>query len=249
MRIAVAGGSGKVGAEVVRVAHERGWDTRVLSRSAGVDVRTGAGLAEAVAGCSAVIDVLGVATLNARLAEEFFLTTTKNLLAAEESAGVTHHITLSIVGVDRAPYGYYGAKLAQERAVEASPVAWTLQRTTQFHDFAEQMFHRMGLGVLHPVPRMRTQPVDVHEVAVRLIDAVDNGPVGRARDLAGPHEEDLGTMMRAWARHRGYRALMPRVPLPGAFGRAMRNGDVLPGSDTDIGAVSFAQWLARQPHS
>ncbi|MGN8026150.1 SDR family oxidoreductase [Microbacterium sp. 22242] len=247
MLIVVAGGTGTVGVEVVRRAAARGHDVRVLSRSTGADMRAATGLAEAVAGADVVVDVLGIPTLSTRTATAFFLQTTANLLAAERAAGVGHHLALSIVGVDRAPYGYYGAKWAQERAVDAGGVPWTIQRATQFHDFAAQMFARTGLGPIHPVSRMRTQPISLGEVAERLVDDAEAGPRGRVRDIAGPREEDLAEMIRAWARHTGRRAAMPRIAVPGAFGRAMRDGSVLPGPDADLGSVTFAQWLEAQP--
>ena len=249
MLIVVAGGTGTIGTEVVRCAAARGHEVRVLSRSAGADVRAGAGLAEAVAGADVVVDVLGIPTLSTRVATGFFLRTTANLLSAERTAGVGHHLALSIVGVDRAPYGYFGAKWAQEQAVEGGGVPWTIQRATQFHDFAAQMFARTGLGPVHPVSRMRTQPISLGEVAERLVDDAEAGPRGRVRDIAGPREEDLAEMTRAWARRTGRRAWMPRIVVPEGFGRAMRDGSVLPGPEADLGSVTFAQWLEAQPRA
>lgn len=247
MEIAVAGGTGIVGSEVVWIAQQRGHQVRVLSRRGGVDVRAGVGLAEALDGADAVVDVLSVVTTSARKSIDFFTATTTRLLEAEQHAGIAHHLALSIVGVDRAPDGYYAGKLAQEQAVEASGVPWTIQRVTQFHDFAGQMYQRAAVGTLHLAVRMRTQPVSVAEVAARLIDLVEAGPAGRARDLAGPREEDLSVMMRAWAAHTGRRGWMPAVALPGAFGRALRDGRVLPAADADLGNVTFHDWLRAQP--
>jgi uncharacterized protein YbjT (DUF2867 family) len=247
MLFVVAGGTGTVGTRVVQRARRRGHDVRVISRRGGVDVVVGSGVADAMAGADAVIDVLGIPTLSARRATEFFERSTANLLSAEQAVGVGHHLALSIVGVDRAPFGYYGAKLAQERAIEAGGVPWTIQRATQFHDFAAQMFARTAIGPIHPVSRMRTQPISLGEVADRLIDVAEAGPAGRVRDIAGPREEDLAEMTRAWARRTGQRAWMPSIVVPGGFGRAMRDGTVLPGADADLGTVTFAQWLDEQP--
>ncbi len=247
MDIAIAGGTGVVGAEVVRVAQARGHATRVLSRSAGVDVRTAVGLENALRGADAVIDTLNIPTLSEKTAKQFFRTTTTNLLDAERRAGVAHHIVLSIVGVDRVPHGYYGAKLAQEEVTAAGDVPWTVLRVTQFHDFAAQMHARLSFGPVHPIAHMRTQPVDVTEVAQRLVDLAERAPQGRARDLAGPREEDLAEMMRAWARHRGMRGWLPRIRVPGAFGRAMRDGTLLPAPDAERGRIAFSQWLSAQP--
>lgn len=247
MDIAIAGGTGVVGTHVARIAQDRGHAVRTLSRGNGVDVRSGVGLDGALSGADALIDVLNITTLNEKQATDFFRATTAALLAAEARAGVAHHIALSIVGVDRAPHGYYGAKLAQEKEISAGAVPWTVLRATQFHEFAAQMYARTSFGPLHPVVRMRTQPVAVAEVAARLVELAEGSAQGAARELAGPREEDLAEMMRAWARHTGRGGWMPRIPMPGELGRAMRDGRLLPGPDTQRGSETFAQWLSAQP--
>lgn len=247
MDIAIAGGTGLIGAHVVTVARARGHAVRILSRREGVDVQTGVGLDDALRGADAVIDVLNVTTTDARKAVAFFERTTGNLLAAQRRTGSGHHIALSIVGIDRAPHGYYAGKLAQEEAVTASDEPWTILRATQFHDFAAQMHARVGIGPLHPAVRMRTQPVEASAVATRLIELAEHPARGRARDLAGPREEELADMMRDWARHTGRGGWMPRFALPGALGRAMRAGLLLPGPDAELRGSTFEQWLSAQP--
>ncbi len=222
---------------------------RILSRARGVDVHRGVGLAEALEGADAVIDALSVQTTSARRSVDFFTTTTRALHTAERLAGVGHHVMISIVGVDRVPYGYYAGKNAQEEAVQSADVPWSILRATQFHDFARQLFARAAVGPLRLAVRMRTQPVAVAEVAARLIDIVEAGPSGRTRDLAGPREESMVEMMRAWARHHGHGGRMPEITLPGAFGRAMRDGSILPGPEAERGTVTFAEWLEAQPRA
>jgi uncharacterized protein YbjT (DUF2867 family) len=247
MDIAIAGGTGVIGSLVVRIAQERGHAVRVLSRGTGIDVLAGVGLESALRGADAVIDVLGITNTDARKATDFFTRTTANLLAGQSGAG--HHIALSIVGVDRAPYDYYAGKIAQEEAVMHGDVPWTILRATQFHDFAGQIHARAAFGPLHPAVRMRTQPVDASEVATRLVELAEHPAHGRARDIAGPREEELAEMMRAWARHHGRGGWMPRIGLPGAFGRAMRSGALLPQGDADLRGVTFAEWLSARPGS
>jgi len=242
--IAIAGGTGAVGSLVVEVARERGHDPRVLARSAGVDVRTGAGLAAALAGADAVIDVLSISTLKAQESIDFFEATTRSLLAAERAAGVGHHVALSIVGIDLAPYDYYAGKVAQERLVVDGGVPWSILRATQFHEFAEQMLQRAKVGPLRLAPRMRTQPVAARIVAERLVDLAESAPVGRARDLGGPRPESLPRLMRAAAAARGIRGPIPSIPLPGPYGRAMRDGSLLPGPDAEHAGPTFDTWLA-----
>jgi uncharacterized protein YbjT (DUF2867 family) len=244
MRIAVAGGTGTVGAHVVDAARTAGHDVVVLTRATGVDLVSGAGLDAALAGSDALIDVSSVTTLDAKESVAFFEATTRALLTAEESASVGHHVALSIVGIDRAPEGYYAGKLAQERLVESRRVPWTLLRATQFHEFAAQMHERAKVGPFHVAPKMRTQPVAAREVAERLVALAEAGPAGRVPDFAGPREESLVDMVRSYARARGSRAWIPAVPLPGALGRAQRDGSLLPGADADRGVQTYAEWLA-----
>ena len=232
-----------MGSHVAEIVRERGHEVVVLTRSGGVDVLTGSGLAAALEGADAVIDVVSVDTLDAKTSIAFFEATTRTLLDAEAAASVRHHLALSIVGIDRAPEGYYAGKLAQERLIENGPVPWTILRATQFHEFAAQIFDSAKVGPLHVAPRMRTQPIAAREVAARLVSLAEAPPAGRVRDLAGPREESLPAMMRGWARARGSRVWIPAVPLPGALGRAQRDGSLLPGPDADLGVQTFAEWL------
>ena len=164
MRIAVAGGTGTVGRHVVEAARERGHEVVVLTRSNGVDLVSGAGVPVALAGVDAVIDTANANAMSAGASTAFFTMVTKTLLDAERAAGVGHHVVLSIVGVDRAPYGYYAGKLAQERAVEAGSVPYTIMRATQFHEFAEQMLVTLSFAGLHLAPKIPSQPVAAREV-------------------------------------------------------------------------------------
>lgn len=244
MRIAVAGGTGTVGRHVVDIVRARGHEPVVLTRSAGVDLVTGDGLAGALAGVDAVIDVSSTQTLSDAESREFFGAVTRNLLDAEAAAGVAHHVALSIVGVDLAPYGYYAGKLLQEQLVEAGPVPWTILRATQFHEFASQVLGRMRFGPFVVVPGMRSQPVAAREVAERLVALATAGPAGRVPDLAGPRVERLADMVRHYAKAAGERASIIQVPVPGAYGRAMRDGTLLPRAGADRGVQTFDEWVA-----
>ena len=246
MRIAVAGGTGVVGRRTVEAVRAGGHDPIVLSRSHGVDLVTGRGLAEALDGADAVIDVASIETLKASTAIEFFTAATGSLLATAADAGVGHIVVLSIVGIDRIPYDYYAGKIAQEKLVQASAMPWTILRATQFHEFAEQMFARAKIGPLHVAPRARTQPVAADEVGRRLAELAAGGAQGRVRDLAGPREEQLADMVRAFARRTGYRGWIPALNVPGSQSSGMRAGKALPGADADLGRQTFAEWLAAR---
>ncbi|MGW8481985.1 SDR family oxidoreductase [Microbacterium sp. NPDC055903] len=243
MRIAVAGGTGVVGSRTVEAVRAAGHEAVTLSRASGVDLVTGAGLVEALSGADAVIDTSNISTLKASAAIEFFTAATGNLVSAAVEAGVQHVVLLSIVGIDRIPYDYYAGKVAQEKVLQASSVPWTIQRATQFHEFAAQMYERAKLGPLRLAPNARTQPVAAREVGERLAAIAVGAPRGRAVDFAGPREESLAEMIRGYATVEGHRGWIPTVNLPTRQMKGMREGLALPGAEADLGRQTFAEWL------
>lgn len=245
MRIAVAGGTGVVGRRVVDAVRADGHEAVVLSRSTGVDLTTGAGLDAALDGADAVVDTSNVSTLSADASVRFFRAATGNLVAAAARAGTRHLVLLSIVGIDRMPHDYYAGKLAQEQVVEAAAVPWTILRATQFHEFAAQLYERARIGPLHVAPRARVQPVAAREVGAHLAAVAAGAAQGRAADLAGPREERLDDMVKAYARRTGHRGWIPSVSLPGAQMKGMRAGLALPGDGATLGSRTFQDWLGE----
>ncbi|MDE0547622.1 SDR family oxidoreductase [Microbacterium sp. C7(2022)] len=245
MRIAIAGGTGLMGGLVADESRARGHEPVLLARSTGVDLTTGAGLDHALNGADAVIDVANVNTLNADASTAFFGKATRTLLAGEQRAGVARHVALSILGVDLAPFDYYAGKRAQEVAIEAGSVPWTILRAAQFHEFAQQIYATAKAGPLHLAPKMRTQPIAGREVAARLVDLAESPARGGYVELAGPREESLVDMVRRWAHSRGHRGWIPAVALPGALGKAQRDGTLLPRDGAELGSETFTAWLER----
>jgi len=243
MRIAVAGGTGWTGRLVVEALRARSDEPVVLARSAGVDLRTGTGLAGRLTGVDAVIDVTNVVTTRAKPAIRFFECVTSNLLAAEAEAGVGHHIALSIIGVDRVDYGYYLGKRRQEELALAGGRG-TVLRATQFHEFAAQMFDRSGPFVI--APKMLSQPVAVVEVAAHLVELAHGQPLGMAPELAGPEQLRMQDMVRQLARVRRSRRPVVPIGLPGRVGKQLTGGALLPTGPGPRGAITFATWLAEQ---
>jgi len=246
MNIAVAGGTGTVGHYVVGIARDRGHQVTSLSRSEGLDLVTGHGLNRALEGVETVIDVSNIQTAAEKPAVEFFTASTNNLLRAEKAAGVTHHLALSIVGIDKAATGYYAGKLAQEHAVRRGGIPWTILRATQFHEFVPQVLERTSMGPLALVPRMITQPVAAREVAQALMDAAEAGPQGRAADLGGPRREQLTDLARAYAGRRQRNKLVLGVVVPGRLFKAMRSGALVPEPGAAVGRQTFQEWLEAE---
>ncbi|GAB7193498.1 NAD(P)H-binding protein [Kineococcus sp. NUM-3379] len=246
MRIAVVGGTGVLGRHVVAELRERGHEAVPLSRATGVDAATGAGLDAALEGAEVVLDASSTATTRRPAAVGFFGAVTRNLHAAGARAGVRHLVVVSIVGIDRVPLGYYAGKLEQERVALAGPLPASVLRTTQFHEFAGQVLDRTTLGPLAVVPAWPVRPVAAREVAAALADLAEGGPAGRARPLAGPEVHSLPDLARRVAAARGSRARVLGVRVPGAAGRAVAAGGLLPEGEVEVGRTTFAQWLARQ---
>ena len=248
MRIAVAGGTGVAGRYVVLAAEEAGHEVVSLSRSGGVDVRTGDGLTGALDGVDVVVDALNTGTRNRAKATAFFVETTRNLQSAASATGVRHLVLLSIVGVDRVPgFPYYEAKVAQEVAVQQGPVAVSIVRATQFHEFAGQLLDGLAKGPFAPIPSMRIRPVAARTVGRRLVEVAvagsDSGSGGTHSDLAGPDEIALTDMARLTVRRRGNHLLVVPVRLPGAAGRALRGGALLPGPAAVVAGPGPHEWL------
>jgi uncharacterized protein YbjT (DUF2867 family) len=244
MRVAVAGGTGLVGARVVEVLRAGGHEALVLARATGVDLMDGSGLDAALEGVDAVVDVLSTGAGDAEAMRAFFGTTTRTLLAAEERAGVGHHVALSIVCLERVPgNAHYEGKLLQEQLVAAGPVPWTILRATQFHDFAAQVVGWTTQDGVATVPPLLVQPVAVSDVADALAQAALGPPQGRARDLAGPDPQDLVDMARRTLAARGQAVRL----VPSWSGFITMAGEVLmPGPDARIAPTSFEDWLAAQ---
>ncbi|WP_022901233.1 SDR family oxidoreductase [Humibacter albus] len=246
MKIAVAGGTGVVGTHTVAAVRENGHEAIVLARSTGVDVLTGAGLDAALQGVDAVIDVTSTGTQSRKAAVRFFGNATRNLLAAENRAGIGHHVALSIVGAATIDAGYYAGKAAQERVLMALAGGWSILRATQFHEFAQQMATMLRVAGLQLSPVMRCQPVAAAAVGAALAEIAAGEPRGLDHDLAGPHEEQMTRMVKAYLAARGDKRHVFGLTMPGAFGKGIRNGAILPGPDARLDSLTFDDWLAAQ---
>lgn len=241
MRIAIAGGTGVVGRHVTERVRELGHEPVVLARSAGVDLTTGTGLPEALAGVETVIDVCNVTTLSKAKSVAFFETTTTHLLDVEQAAGVGHHVVLSIVGCDKVDFGYYFGKRRQEELALSGPVPASVLRATQFHEFPGQIMDRGG--PIAVVPKMLSQPIAAREVGEALVDLALAPPVGRAPDLAGPEQHQMADLVRRVRDARGSRRPVIAIRLPGKVGKGLANGSLLPTEDGPRGRQTFDEWL------
>jgi uncharacterized protein YbjT (DUF2867 family) len=246
MKIVVIGGSGRVGGNVVRRLVAQGHDPVPASPSTGVDTITGEGLAEVMTGADVVVDVSNAPVWEDDAVRDFFVTSTRNLVAAEKAAGVGHHVAVSIVGCDRLPdSGYLRAKVAQEAEVEGGGVPFTILRATQFFEFLAQIVDSGADG--DETVRLSTglmQLVAADDVAATVAELATAAPLGGRVELGGP--EKLG--IDAWARRlfetTGDERTVISDPHARYFGTELHGGELTPGDGARIGAVEFETWWA-----
>jgi uncharacterized protein YbjT (DUF2867 family) len=230
----------------VDVLSERGHDVVAISRSNGVDVITGDGLAAALAGVEVVIDTATGPSPEQAAATEFFTTATRNLEQAGTQAGVRKLVVVSIIGTDKATGGYGAAKLAHERAARSGPIPARILRAAQFHEFVEVLMGWGRQGDVVYLPKMRTQIVAARTVAEALADlARSDEPAGeRPDEIAGPREEYLPDLARLLAAKRGEQVTIEAVTNPADPDDALNdNGGLLPGPHATLAGPAFAEWL------
>lgn len=246
MRVAVVGGTGLVGRYVTETLTRAGHDAVIIARSHGVDLRSGDGLDQALAGVEAVIDVTNSTDSDPDKVRAFFGAATGNLLAAERRAGVGHHVVLSIVGVDLVEgNAHYAGKRHQEALVEAGDVPSTILRATQFHEFAEMVVSWTRRGDVATLPPLLVQPVAAADVGTILAEIATGPPQGRARDLAGPEPQDLVDMARRALAARGESIRLVPSWRNGPFNVEMAGEVLLPGPDARLAPTTFDAWLAQ----
>jgi uncharacterized protein YbjT (DUF2867 family) len=247
-KIAVAGATGRVGRHVVDVLEAAGHDVVAMSRSSGVDVVTGDGLAEALAGVECVVDAATGPSPEQEAATAFFTTAARNLHEVGERAGVRRIVVVSIIGCDRFTGGYGAAKLAHEQAMLSGPIPVRILRAAQFHEFVAQLVEWGSQGEVSYVPRMRTQLVAARTVAEALADLA-TGPESESSEapipeIAGPREESLVDVAMLLTARRGDPVRIEGVSDPADPDRDLyETGALLPGPGATLAGPTFEEWL------
>jgi uncharacterized protein YbjT (DUF2867 family) len=204
MNITVIGASGLIGTKVVGLLESDGHEVVAASRTSGIDVLTGDGLAVALEGANVLVDLLNSPSFDDDPVMEFFTTSTTNLVAAATAAGVRHYVALSIVGADGLPEsGYMRAKVMQEKLITESGVPYTILRATQFAEFADAITDSMMVGDEVRVPDALIQPIASDEVAAAVARAAVAGPLGGIANIGGPDKISFERMARDVLARRG----------------------------------------------
>jgi uncharacterized protein YbjT (DUF2867 family) len=247
---AVIGGTGTVGSHIVdalRAADPAGTEVRVLSRSSArypVDLTTGTGLTEALAGCDVVIDA---ANGSPRRPEPVLVDGAQRLIQACAAAGVGHLVCVSIVGIDQVPSRYYRAKLAQEEIVKtAERLSSTIVRSTQFHELVDAGLRTLAKGRLSPRSSARLQPVAAREAGEAIAAVARDAQPGRTVTVGGPEQANVSELARAWSHAHQRRGLPMILPLVGRMRRPLLAGALTSPHPDHRGTVTFATWLTAQ---
>lgn len=238
MKIVVVGGTGLIGAKVVEILSQRGCQVVAASPKNGVDTVTGEGLAEALAGASIVIDVSNFAAL------ELFATSSDNLLCAAAAAGVAHHVLLSIVGADRVPdQPHFRAKVAQEAALKASGVRYTIVRSTQFLEFLPGIADGATIDGTVTLPAGLVQPVAADEVAAFLADVALADPQNGTVEIAGPDRAPFNELVGNYLKAIGDPRPVVSDPDARYFGGRLEETSLVPLNEVRLGRLHLEEWL------
>ena len=244
MKIAVIGGTGLVGSQVVTILNASGHEAVPQSPSSGLDLLSGRGLPEALRGADVVVNLTNSPTFDdASLA--FFQTTMDNLLAAANAAGVGHAVILSILGADQVPgLVYYRAKVLEEDILKAGPVPYSIVRATQFFEFMNWTVSETADENTVRLPATRIQPIASADVAQAVADVSVDPPLGGTRNIAGPDVFALDELGRITLAARGDHRTVVTDNSAGTFAAA--SGDaLLAKDDAVIAKTSYQEWLAR----
>jgi uncharacterized protein YbjT (DUF2867 family)/quercetin dioxygenase-like cupin family protein len=246
MKIVVIGGSGLIGKKLVNNLREKGHEVVAASPSSGVNTLTGEGLAEALAGAQVVVDVANSPSFEDKAAMEFFETSGHNLFAAEATAGIGHHVALSVVGTERLQeMGYFRAKLAQEKLIKGSGIPYSIVRATQFFEFLGAIAQSATEAQTVRLPSAAFQPIAAEDVAAVLTDVALGEPLNDTVEVAGPERTGLDELVRRFLRG----TKDPREVITDAkaryFGLAVNDQTLVPGMNARIAPTWLEDWISR----
>jgi uncharacterized protein YbjT (DUF2867 family) len=246
MKIVVIGGSGLIGSKLVARLRERGHEVLPASPNTGVNTLTGEGLAQALAGAQVVVDVANSPSFADADVMAFFQTSTRNLLAAEAAAGVTHHVALSIVGTQRVTdSGYLRAKAAQENLIKSGAIPYSILQSTQFFEFIERIATGALDGDVYRLSPALMQPIVSDEVVAALADVTLGAPLNATVEVGGPEAIPLDELAReVLSAHEDPRQVVADTHAR-YFGAELNDQSLVPGPGARLGSLKFGDWLRQ----
>jgi len=246
IKIVVIGGTGLIGKKLVNNLRQRGHAVVAASPSSGVNTLTGEGLTDALKGTQVAVDVSNAPSWEDKAVLEFFETSSRNLLAAEAAAGVKHHVALSVVGTDRLiASGYFRAKLAQEKLIEASQIPYTIVRATQFFEFVGGIAQFATEGATVRLPSVLMQPIVSDDVAAALAEVAISEPIKGMIEIAGPEQIRQDELVRQFLSATGDARKVITDPNARYYGIGVNDQSLVPGDYPRLGSTHFAEWLSH----
>jgi uncharacterized protein YbjT (DUF2867 family) len=246
MKIVVIGGTGLIGSKTIPILLRGGHQAVAAAPNTGVNTITGEGLKEAVAGAQVVIDLANSPSFEDRAVLQFFETSGRNLHAAEAAAGVRHHVALSIVGIDRSPdNGYFRAKVAQEKLIEASGVPYTTIRSTQFLEFLGAIADAGADGNVVRLSPGLFQPIAADDVAAIVADVALAPPRNGIVEIAGPERAPFNEIVARYLKATGDPRKVVRDPEARYWGGRVEERSLVPLGEARLGRIGLEEWLRR----
>ncbi|QDU28271.1 NmrA-like family protein [Anatilimnocola aggregata] len=244
MKIVVIGGTGLIGKKLVSNLRGQGHEVVAASPSTGVNAVTGEGLPEALQNAQVVIDVANSPSFDDKPAMEFFEKSGRNLLAAEASAGVKHHIALSVVGTDRLlASGYFRAKMAQENLIKAAAIPYTIVRATQFFEFVNAIAQSATEGQTVRLSSAQLQPIVSDDVAAALAEFAVETPLNDTIEIAGPEKIPLTDLVQSYLNATSDSRQVITDAKARYYGLELNDQSLTPGENPRLGSTRFADWL------
>lgn len=246
MKIVVVGGTGLIGARLVKKLREQGQEVIAAAPSSGVNSVTGEGLANALKSASVAVDVTNSPSWEDAAVLKFFETSTRNLLDYEAAAGVRHHVALSVVGTERLlESGFFRAKLAQENLIKASSIPYTIVRATQFFEFVKAIADYSTEGNQVRLPPVLFQPIAADDVASAVGGVAMASPVNAAVELGGPEQFRLDELVRRDLAARKDPREVISDPKARYYGIQVSARSLVPGDNARLGETRYEDWLGR----
>src|SRR5690348_9251974 len=240
MKIVVIGGSGLIGSKLVNKLRENGHDSVPASPNTGVDTLTGEGLSEVLEGAPVVVDVSNAPDWDDDAVMHFFQTSSRNLISAEAAAGVRHHVALSVVGTERLQEsGYFRAKLAQEKLIQASSIPYSIVHATQFFEFMDGIADAGTIGDTVRLPPALIQPMAADDVASAVARVAAGSPLNGVVEVAGPEVFRLDELIRGRLSARNDAREVIADPQARYYGIAPSERTLLPGDDARLGEIGL----------
>src|ERR1700739_2265350 len=244
MKIVVIGGTGLIGSKTVAILRQGGHEVVAASPNTGVNTITGEGVKEAVAGAQVVIDLANSPSFEDKAVLEFFETAGRSLFAAETAAGVRHHVALSIVGTDRTPEnGYFRAKVAQEKLIEASGIPYTIIRATQFLEFLGAIAASSADGNLVRLSPGLFQPIAADDVAPVVAEVALAAPRNGIVEIAGPERAPFIEIVARYLKAVGDPREVVSDPEARYFGGRVEEHSLVPLGEARLGRIGLDEWL------